>query len=80
MNRDEAKTILKTIVAVYPSFLQGRDAAITTNIWQTLFADEPYKVVEAALLAFFAQDVKGFPPSPGQIKERIAALQAPERT
>ena len=37
-----------------------------------VFADEPYAVVESALMAFVSSDTKGFAPAPGALKAIIA--------
>ncbi len=81
MTQQETNKILVMMVEVYPKFNEGRNPQVTSKLWSTLFADEPYELVEKAFLAFVATDVKGFPPSPGAIKEQIALLQeANEKT
>ena len=74
MTQQETNKILALMVEVYPKFNEGRNPQITSRLWSTLFADEPYEWVEKAFLAFVATDTKGFPPSPGAIKERIELL------
>lgn len=74
MNLDETKKCLALIQEVFPHFMDGRTMKATSDIWVRLF-DEPYKTVEAAILAYISSENKGFAPSPGQIKEKIAQMQ-----
>ena len=74
MTPQETNKILALILEVYPKFGEGRDPKITSRLWSTLFADEPYEWVEKGFMAFVATDLKGFPPTPGAIKEKIAQL------
>jgi hypothetical protein len=78
MNKAETAKIISTIQEVYPSFMTGRTAEKTVAIWQMVFDIEPYSVVSAALVAFMSSDNKGFPPVPGQIKEKIAQMNDTE--
>ena len=66
MNKAETLKILSVIKAAYPNFGSGDINAIT-NLWNQIFEDIPYSVVNAATLAFISSEIKGFPPSPGQI-------------
>lgn len=74
MNQQETNKILALMVEVYPKFNEGRNPQITSKLWSTLFQDEPYEWVEKAFMAYVATDVRGFPPSPGAIKEKIKQL------
>jgi hypothetical protein len=76
MNLTETKKAMAVIQEIYPRFMDGRDAANTVAIWAKMFPGEEYPRVEAAILAFVASDVKGFPPSIGQIKDKLAQMQA----
>ena len=71
MNREETVRILAAVAAVYPSFTRDRDTGILAQVWQQVFADVPYAEVSQALGAFFASDVKGFPPTPGAVNAYI---------
>jgi len=77
MNLDETKKCLAMIQETYPRFMDGRTMKATSDIWVRLF-DEPYAVVEAAVMAYLTSDNKGFAPSPGQIKEKIAQMNDTE--
>ncbi|MDR1754781.1 MAG: hypothetical protein LBR74_07745 [Eubacterium sp.] len=76
MDRIETLQVLSVIKAAYSNFHKG-DAELTVNLWQTLFADDDYRVVQAAVKIFIATDTKGFPPVIGQIKEKIANMTLP---
>ena len=74
MDAKGTNKILAMILEIYPSFGKDRNPELTSKLWQRLFEDEPYEWVEKALLAFFATDTKGFPPTPGNIKMMIQEL------
>ena len=78
MTQQETNKILALMVEVYPRFNEGRNPQLTSRLWSTLFADEPYEWVEKAFMAFVATDTKGFPPSPGAIKDMIKKLSGSE--
>ena len=71
MNNQETAKILAIITEVYPTFANGRNLENTIKIWAKFFEDEPYKAVEAAVMQYVATDVKGFPPSIGQLKAAL---------
>ena len=83
MTLAETGKILSAISLYYPSFQSGRGIQETARAWHLIFADDAYKAVEAALLAYVSTDVKGFPPMPGALKalmvqrpDRMSALEA----
>lgn len=81
MNRNETKEIIKIIARIYPAFHKDADAReknATIDLWASLFTDEPFELVAAALKAFIVADEKGFAPAPGQIKAKIREVSAPE--
>ena len=71
MNMKETKRILAAITAIYPAFVKDRDPEVLSRIWQQVFASTPYSLVNQALSAFLATDVKGFPPTPGALNTFI---------
>ena len=71
MDMNETKRILADITAMYPSFIKDRDPAVLSRVWQRLFANTPYVLVNQALYAFLNTDVKGFPPTPGALNDII---------
>ena len=76
MDRQQTAKILALIQETYPHFMDGRTPEATAEIWARMFPAEEYPQVEAAVLAFIACDTKGFPPSIGQIKEKLAQMGA----
>ena len=81
MDREETKEILKIITSIYPGFYRdaGRDSKIAAlDLWASIFAEEPFGLVAAALKAFIVSDTKGFAPVPGQVKEKIRLIMQPK--
>ena len=78
MTVQETNKILALMVEAYPKFNEGRNPVMTSKLWSTIFQDDPYEWVEKAFMAFVATDTKGFPPSPGALKEKIQQLTATE--
>lgn len=77
MTDNETKKALAFIVEAYPHFMDGRNVQNTLSLWAKMF-NEPYAIVESAIIAFIASDTKGFPPNIGQIKEKIAQMNDTE--
>ncbi|QTE70063.1 hypothetical protein JRC49_09625 [Clostridiales bacterium FE2011] len=75
MDMKETKRILAAITAIYPSFIKDRDPAVLSQVWQQVFVNTPYPLVNQALNAFIATDVKGFPPTPGALNAFIRKAQ-----
>lgn len=81
MTREDAITILSVLKAAYPNFYRGMtriDANATIDLWETMFDTEDAALVGAAVKTFIASDSKGFPPSIGEVKEKIRKLTQPE--
>ena len=81
MTREETIKILSVLRGAYPAFYRDitkQEAESTIALWEAMFDEEPYVLVGAAVKAFIAGDAKGFPPSIGQIKERIRKITQPE--
>lgn len=78
MTETETGKILSVIADVYPQYSKGRNSESTIKLWHTLFAEESYREVNAALMAFISTDEKGFPPAPGKLKAIIADAKVPE--
>ena len=71
MDMKETRRILAAIQAIYPSFTKDRDPNVLSQVWQQVFINTPYPLVNQALNAFIATDVKGFPPTPGALNAFI---------
>ena len=81
MTREDTIKILSVLRGAYPSFYRDitkQEAESTIALWESMFDEEPYELVGAAVKAFIAGDGKGFPPAIGQIKERIRQITQPE--
>ncbi len=81
MTREETIKILAVLRGAYPAFYRDitkQEAESTIALWMSMFDEEPYELVGAAVKAFIAGDSKGFPPAIGQIKERIRQITQPE--
>ena len=81
MTREDTIKILSVLRGAYPAFYRDitkQEAESTIALWESMFDEEPYAIVGAAVKAFIAGDGKGFPPSIGQIKERIRQITQPE--
>ena len=76
MNDIETRKALSLLQECYPHFMDGRNFDATRAIWSNMFPSEEYQRVEAAIMAFVASDVKGYPPAIGQIKEKLAQMEA----
>ncbi len=81
MNKSETAKIMATLKMAYPQYYKNMsadelDAAV--RLWQDMFDSEPYAEVAAGIKAFMASESKGFPPSIGQVKEKIALLTRPQ--
>ncbi len=81
MNKSETAKIMAVLKTSYPQYYRGMsddELTAAVNLWQSMFDDTPYRTVAAGVKAFLATDVKGFPPSIGQVKEHIAKLTRPQ--
>ena len=81
MTREETIKILAVLRGAYPAFYRDitkQEAESTIALWMSMFDEEQYELVGAAVKAFIAGDNKGFPPSIGQVKERIRQITQPE--
>lgn len=81
MTREDTIKILSVLRGAYPAFYRDitkQEAESTIALWESMFDEEPYELVGAAVKAFISGDGKGFPPSIGQIKERIRQITQPE--
>lgn len=65
MNKAESSQIIEIIGSLYPNYNPiSMDLAVVG--WSSIFADVPYKAVQAALFSYTRENEK-FPPTPGQI-------------
>ena len=73
MTRDESKKLLMVIQAAYPNF-NPPDKSIAVDTWQLMLADYSYAQVESAIRAYIRTDGKGYPPSIGQVIDKLQTL------
>ena len=81
MTREDTIKILSVLRGAYPAFYRDitkQEAESTIALWESMFDEEPYELVAAAVKAFISGDGKGFPPAIGQIKERIRLITQPD--
>ena len=82
MTRDETIRIMSVLRGAYPGFYRGinrKEADATVNLWQTVFADEPYEQVSMAVLALIKSRTSTFPPVPGDVSEKLQELFSPQK-
>lgn len=65
MNKTEASQIIEIIGSLYTNY-NPMNMELAVVGWQSIFADIPYKAVQAALFSYTRENEK-FPPTPGQI-------------
>lgn len=81
MTRAETIKILSVLRGAYPQFYRGiekNEAEDTVNLWASMFADEPYQIVSAAVKALIVSNDSGFPPVIGQVKAKIRKITSPD--
>lgn len=79
MTKYEMAVIMSMLRVAYPQYYarqSAEDAEAALNLWWTMFAEETADDVSAAVKAFIATDTNGFPPSIGQIKEKLDMLRS----
>ena len=84
MTREDVIKIMAVLRGAYPQFYRDvsrQEALDTIGLWEALFADDPYPLVDAAVKALIATDAKGFPPHIGAVKEKLRMISTqPEMT
>lgn len=81
MTGKQVLQLMAIIREFYPAYYRDKSpegAQISARLWKELFAEDDGDQVLAAVKAFIATDTKGFPPSAGQVKARLAQLNAPD--
>ena len=77
VNEVETKKILASLTVAYPALADDK-AIPRARLWASMFTDEPYELVSAAVRTYIASDTKGFPPAIGKIKQLCISLSEPE--
>ena len=81
MTKTETVQLMAIIRQVYPRYydkMSTDELRATVNLWHEMFVEDGGAEVFAAVKAFIATDTEGFPPSIGQIKQRLVRLRAPD--
>lgn len=81
MTKTETVQLMAIIRQVYPRYydkMSTDELRATVNLWHEMFVEDGGTEVFAAVRAFIATDTEGFPPSIGQIKQRLVRLKAPD--
>lgn len=81
MTHEETIKILAVLKRGYPNFYNGMEKDDLDGIvalWETIFLDDTYSVVSAAVIAQIAANPSSYPPSIGTIKDAVAKLTTPQ--
>lgn len=77
MTQQETNRVMAILSAAYPAFYRNQsqdDIRAARDLWQQLFADEPYAVVSAAVTALIKTRTSTYPPVPGEVSDQIYKL------
>lgn len=75
MTPGEAGKLLAVLDQLYPNTKKATNPTAQARSWALVLCDWSYRQMEAALVAFVANDKRGFPPAPGQLIETAKNLQ-----
>lgn len=81
MNKKETAQIITILQANYPDSFRTMDdrmMQMTVNLWETIFADDDYREVQAAVIAHIATDTGRYMPPVGVIKNALVKLREPQ--
>lgn len=81
MNKLETMGIMAVLKEAYPMYYKDKskeELSATVNLWSEMFADDDVNLVKAAVKSYLANDIKGFPPVIGQIKNSLQKLLQPK--
>ena len=82
MKKSETVAIMAILKEAYPMYYKDKtkdELNTAINLWTEMFADDDVNLVKAAVKAYIANDVKGFPPVIGQIKASLHKITQPEQ-
>lgn len=79
MSREETKKIVRIMVASYTSFRPTtEELKDMTDAWNLMLSEYSYDDVAMALKTYIVADTSQFPPSVGQIVDRIHTIRSPD--
>ncbi len=82
MTKIETMGIMAILKAAYPMYYKDQakeDLKETVNLWHEMFADDDVQLIKAAVKAYIASSINGFPPVIGQIKAQLNKITTPEQ-
>ena len=78
MTREETKKVLMMVQAAYPNY-KPLDKTVAIDTWNLLLSEYTYQQVENGLRVYILSDISGFPPSIGQIVDKIKMISGSEQ-
>lgn len=81
MNKAETATLLAILKVAYPQFYNNhsKDEMLSAvNLWAEMFREDDFQLVSAAVKTYIASADSKFPPSIGQIKDKISKITNPD--
>lgn len=81
MTTNETLQIMAMLKVAYPRYYANQseqDINAAVNLWTDMFSADDVQLVNVAVKAYINADTKGFPPSIGQIREKINLLMQPD--
>ena len=81
MTKKEVMQLIFIIKAAYPRFysaISKEEITYMHEAWSMVLSDYSYEMACAGVQAYISTDKKGFPPSPGEIIDRIQKMTATE--
>lgn len=79
MDRQQTMMVLSVLKAAYPHAFKDmtkKDGEAMILLWCTMFAEESYEEVNAAIGALIATRTAGYSPTVGEVKEQIRRLHS----
>lgn len=77
MIRDETIQLLMIIQAAYPNY-KPIDKTVAVNTWYSFLKEYDFKALQLAVKAYVLSDTNGFPPSIGQIVDKLSEFTQAE--
>lgn len=77
MNRAETAKVIGVVMASYPTHYKGFSPETINNLvnaWSLILCEYSYERVNKGLMRYLKSDKAGFPPSPGQIIDKMPSV------
>lgn len=81
MTKNETLQIMAILRVAYPAYYARQSAGdidAAVRVWHDMFSGDDARLVSAAVKAYINADTKGFPPSIGQVRDKINLLTNPQ--